>query len=166
MESSRTTQPRDPVITEEKTECSKKPFAEGPSEKCNQADVLEGTVRETCDTVNSGNGLCATLISNSNTSDTYRYPQGILRRNGIYIPISIEHTPYILQNGILRIAYIIIFILTAIYVIFHYSMKIFKRKKSKSTIRRKNKNKIIAYDSEDLHIVSYNRPLHLGYYPV
>lgn len=122
MESPETHTSRDPVITGENTECSKKPLAEGPSEKCNQADSLEGTVRETCDTVNSVNNLCATLLSNSNTPDTYRYPQGILRKNGIYIPLSTKDTPYILQNGILRIVYMIILTLTTIYVIFHYSM--------------------------------------------
>ncbi|SBS84758.1 hypothetical protein POVCU2_0027830 [Plasmodium ovale curtisi] len=157
MESPETHTSRDPVITGENTECSKKPLAEGPSEKCNQADSLEGTVRETCDTVNSVNNLCATLLSNSNTPDTYRYPQGILRKNGIYIPLSTKDTPYILQNGILRIPSPIDY---------SFLKKIFKRKKGKSSIRRKNKNEITAYDSEDLHIISYNRPLHLGYYPV
>ncbi|SBT74096.1 hypothetical protein, conserved [Plasmodium ovale] len=59
--------------------------------------------------------------NDGNTPAAVRYPKGILRRNGIYIPISIEDTPYILQNEILRIIYMIILTLTIIYVIFHYS---------------------------------------------
>ncbi|SBT01882.1 PIR Superfamily Protein [Plasmodium ovale curtisi] len=144
---------------------------QAPCDQTKQAGQLNGIGKENLNAVSE---VSVRNPNDGNTPAAVRYPQGILRRNGIYIPISIEDTPYILQNEILRIVYMIILTLTIIYVIFHYSKrspvdysfikKIFKRKKGKSTIRRKHKNEVTVHDSEDIHIISYNRPLHLGYY--